>query len=263
MAKKIISIFIGIMAWLSLMPVYGQQADSLFREANRLYRQQKYAEALDAYRRVEALDSVSPELYFNMGNAASKMNKKALSIYYYKKALRLRPGYTQARDNLQWMERSLLDRIQPAPVPFYQKLWNKWTGLWSVYVWGLLSLIFAWLAFAWGLAYLLSAKPGWKRLFFVLTWIFIFLWGISFASFRSAQAQYLKPEGIIAVEQTSLYAEPGFDSPSAGELHEGTSIDILENRGEWLKARTADGQIFWIPRNNVLIIGQQPPVQSH
>lgn len=247
-----------ILFGLWLTGSHAQPADSLWNRANRLYRQQKYAEALDTYRQLEKNDSVSAELYYNMGNAAYKMNKKALSIYYYKKALQLKPHYAKARHNLDLIRRSLVDRIEPAPVPFYRKLWLRWTGLWDVYVWGVLSLVLIWLAFAWALAYLLTAKPALKRLFFVLSWLTLAAWALAFVSFRSAARRAQQVEAVVAVEETAVYPRPGFDAAPEGKLHEGTTVRILQQQGEWFKARTADGHTFWLPGNTVMLLRPWP-----
>ena len=70
---------------------YAQAADSLFVEANELYRQEKYAEALKSYEEIENMELESWALYYNMGNIYYRMNQVAPAIYYYEKALVLSP----------------------------------------------------------------------------------------------------------------------------------------------------------------------------
>ena len=62
------------------------QNDTLFDEANALYNDGKYAEAIDKYETILDSGQHSAELYFNLGNANYKLNNIAPSIYYYEKA---------------------------------------------------------------------------------------------------------------------------------------------------------------------------------
>jgi tetratricopeptide (TPR) repeat protein len=67
------------------------KADKLFIEGNKLYQEQKYEEAAQAYK--EALE-ISPSqwgYYFNLGLANKKMDKKEEALAAFKKAVELSP----------------------------------------------------------------------------------------------------------------------------------------------------------------------------
>ncbi|MCB0472813.1 MAG: hypothetical protein KDC56_07115, partial [Flavobacteriaceae bacterium] len=65
MIKKAVFILI----FLAVAVSKAQSADSLFTAANALYQQEKYAKALDLYKKIESLDIQSDALYYNMANA--------------------------------------------------------------------------------------------------------------------------------------------------------------------------------------------------
>ena len=251
-------IFYGIIfLTFSLSMLQAQQADSLFSQANRLYAQKKYAEALDVYRRIPETGKVSAELYYNMGNAAYKLNKKALSVLYYKKALNMRPGYAAAKHNLTLLRRSLTDRIEPAPLAFHIKLWKKWTGMLSVGVWAILSRLWAWLLLAAVLFYLYSQKPARKRWAFALAGISAGIWMLTWISYRSAKAEHEKTEAVVAVPETRWRARIDTDTSRTGILHEGTVVQILDSSGNWYRVQTADGNRFWLPGSDILKINER------
>ena len=58
--------------------------------ANTLYKDGKYQEAIKLYQKIESTKNVSSELYFNLGNSFSKLNQVAPSIYNYEKALTIK-----------------------------------------------------------------------------------------------------------------------------------------------------------------------------
>ncbi len=60
------------------------------------YKEGKYQEAIDLFKKIEAKDSVSSTLYYNIANSYYKLNSVANTIYYYEKALQLDPLNTDA-----------------------------------------------------------------------------------------------------------------------------------------------------------------------
>ncbi len=74
-----------------------------FNDGNALYQNQDYQRALDAYR--AAIDSGDPSLlsdaWYNLGNALYREQQLDDSLDAYKQALRLAPGDTDAKHNLE------------------------------------------------------------------------------------------------------------------------------------------------------------------
>ena len=58
-------------------------ARKLFENANLLYKEGKFEEAIKLYKQIEAKDSVSSTLYYNLGNSYYKLNNVANTIYNY------------------------------------------------------------------------------------------------------------------------------------------------------------------------------------
>ena len=68
------------------------QSNHVFEEANGLYNDGKYSEAIEKYEEILNSNVHSAELYFNLANANYKLNNIAPSVYYYEKALLLEPN---------------------------------------------------------------------------------------------------------------------------------------------------------------------------
>jgi tetratricopeptide (TPR) repeat protein len=54
----------------------------LFEQANELYKQEKYQEALEKYQTITSADYASAELYYNIGNTYFKLNKIPHAILF-------------------------------------------------------------------------------------------------------------------------------------------------------------------------------------
>ena len=84
---------------------------ALFDNANLLYKDGKFEEAIKMYKEIEAKDSISSALYYNLGNSYYKLNKVAPTIYNYEKALLLDPLNKDAETNLEFARRMTIDNI--------------------------------------------------------------------------------------------------------------------------------------------------------
>ena len=91
------------------------QNDTLFKKANTLYNNGKYLEAIDNYMSILETNTHSAELYFNLGNAHYKLNNIATSIYYYEKALQLKPNDKDIINNIAFARNMTIDAIDTVP----------------------------------------------------------------------------------------------------------------------------------------------------
>ena len=70
-------ILLVILFGLTGIMAQGQELDSLFNAANKLYQQEEYMKALDLYQQIEKQEMQSSELFFNMGNIYYRTNQVA------------------------------------------------------------------------------------------------------------------------------------------------------------------------------------------
>ena len=108
--KKVVYIFILL---LSLSA--SAQQNALFDSATKAYNAGEYQSAVDIYLEILESGKHSPELYYNLGNAYYKLNQIAPSIYYYEKALLLKPNDVEIKNNLGYAQNMTLDAIDTMP----------------------------------------------------------------------------------------------------------------------------------------------------
>lgn len=89
-------------------------ADSVatHNEAKSLYKQGQIDEAANALKAMEAARKGSPDLYYDLGNAAYRQNKYQEAADYYKQAMLLDPGDYNAKANYELALRKLEEQQQ-------------------------------------------------------------------------------------------------------------------------------------------------------
>ena len=117
---------------------YTQSPEQAFDEANRLYEQNKFAEARDAYETILRGGLVSGELYYNLGNAYYKTGDLGKAILNFERALRFMPNDDDLKHNLQLANLMIADRIEATPRLF---LWDYWDGIKSAFSLRLLTWV--------------------------------------------------------------------------------------------------------------------------
>lgn len=242
--RVLVSFIVSLISALAI----GQTADSLFLKANKLYQQEKYSEALEAYHQIEANQLQSDDLYYNMANSYYKMNQVAPSVYYYEKAILLNPGHTDASYNLSFAKRMAIDNIEALPktlserfsTGIIQKLhYNTWAWLAVGFALGFTVLF---------LLYHFSEQSSKKRVYFIssiLTALFVLI----FVFFSFSNANYLKNNryAIVFEQQIDVKSAPTASGETSFELHEGAKVKLLETVDNWYKIKLADGKIGWMP----------------
>jgi len=232
--------------------VFAQNPDSLFSDANEMYRQEKYAEALKTYEEIESMGLESWALYYNMGNIHYRMNKVAPAIYYYEKALVLSPDNRDVLFNLQFANQMVLDNIEPLPRSLGQRFMDSVILKLTYETWARISVGLAFLFALLFLMYHFSYSTGKKRFYFVSSIITVVLVTVFlFFAFRNKHYFDNNREAIIFASEAEVKNAPTQSSDAYFELHEGTKVSVLETLDNWKKIRIADGKIGWIEEKHI------------
>ncbi len=89
---------------LALCPsrVMADDFSAAFQSANKLYEENKFAEAASAYQKLVESGKASSALFFNLGNALFKAGQIGRAIVAYREAEQLAPRDPDVRANLQF-----------------------------------------------------------------------------------------------------------------------------------------------------------------
>lgn len=231
------------------------QNTSLFEEANTLYNQERYNEALSKYKTVLESGEHSAELYFNMANAHYKLNHIAPSIYYYEEALRLAPNDKAIKNNLAFAQNMTIDAIDVIPKMGISRLFDKVIMSTTFNGWALRAVLFSITFAVLFILYYFAISTKRKRLAFVGSGISLLLVLIAliFAFKNQAIVNANKP-AIVFAKESNVKNEPNFGSQNAFTLHEGTKVQVLENINNWKKIKLSDGKEGWIVANDIKML---------
>ena len=236
---------------MSVWSIRGQSTD-FFSLGNALYNEGKYAEAIDAYQNILDGNQHSAELYFNMANAHYKLNNIGPSIFYYEKALQLKPNDNEILNNLNFAQNMTIDAIGKVPEVGFSKLFNNVINLLSYNGWALMGIVGVFTFVILFLIYRFTYLSSQKRVAFVLS---VLALTIAFVSlFMAFQRQHLDGKdqpAIVYVQESRVKMEPNRRSEEAFRLHEGTKVQVVDVLDDWYKIKLSDGSIGWLVSEDI------------
>ena len=98
--------------------------DSLWSKGVQAYTDGRWSECTESLEALESVGVVSPELYYNLGNAYFKSGDYPHAILYYERTLKISPSFEDARINLDFANSLIRDKIDAVP-EFVLKSWAR------------------------------------------------------------------------------------------------------------------------------------------
>jgi tetratricopeptide (TPR) repeat protein len=230
---------------LSLSSIaFAKDVSNEFDSANKLYEQGKFAEAAAAYEKLIQSGTVSPAVYFNLGNARFKNHESGRAIAAYHRAEQLSPRDPDVRANLQFAQ----NQIQgPTLLPnrwqrgLNRLTLNEWTTLATVVFWVWLSLLV-----------LIQFRPKWRpalRSLILASGVLVFLCGICLGF---AWTDYSTEKAIVTVSDAMVRNGPLEESPSAFTVHDGAELKVLDHKNDWLQVSVDERRVGWLKKEQVV-----------
>ncbi len=223
-----------------------------FRQAEALYQEEGYPEAIEIYETIRASGVEDGVLYYNLGNAYFKSGRLGFAILSYERALKLMPGDEDVRVNLAFANELVSGGLEPPPLPlaigWVVDLYQR-TGS------GVLAQALS-LAFLIGGAsftvLLLDRWPSLRTAALVVlagSSVVALLAGASLVAKVRAESNLV--EAVVVTENAYVRSGPGESSPRLAEIHEGLKVRILGEREGFLQVSLANGLTGWVPREQV------------
>ncbi|MGP1991918.1 tetratricopeptide repeat protein [Zobellia laminariae] len=228
------------------------QNNALFDKATEAYNVGEYQKAVDSYMEILDNGKHSAELYYNLGNAYYKLNEIAPSIYYYEKALLLKPNDSEIKNNLGYAKNMTLDAIDEMPTTGLSKIYDSIIGTLSFDQWAYTSIIFMIIFVLLYIAFYYFRYSSRKRLAFIFSVIslLIMITSVVFAFLQYNKFKADQP-AIVFSKEASVKAEPNKKGLETFALHEGTKVQVVEELNDWKKIRISDGTTGWIPSEDI------------
>jgi tetratricopeptide (TPR) repeat protein len=222
--------------------------------ADSAYAKEDYQTAISIYESLLS-DNVSPELYYNLGNAYYRLDDMPHAILNYERALLLSPGDSDIRFNLQMARNKTIDKIIPESEMFFVTWYKSLVNIMGVDGWAILAIIMFALAAILILLYVFTdvviiRKIGFfgaslSLIIFVVANVFAYQQGNKVASYN----------GAIIMSTANVKSTPAENGTDLFVLHEGTRVDITDDSmNDWKEVRIADGKEGWIETKKLELI---------
>jgi len=244
--KPALQTILGIGAVFALS-TFGSLGDSqAFEQANKLYEEGRYLEAVESY---ETLLTNAPTsaLHFNLGNAWFKSGQIGEAIAEYLQAQALAPRDPDVRANLNFA-RSCVDGVSYRPDWLQQKaeaLTNRdWIILTTIGIWGFFGLLTAG-----------QLRPNWRTAFrgwkvFLGALAALLLGTTLWVAKSRAETQI----AVVVQRETVMRRGPFEESQGALNLKNGAELRVLDHKDGWLKVTPDGRQSGWITNGAAHII---------
>ena len=235
------------LAFLFVLALSSSAADasSSFDAANKLYEQGKFPEAEAAYKQMIQSGTVSPAIYFNLGNACFKSGQLGWAIAALRHAEDLSPRDPDVRANLQFIR----SRVQ-APTGVSAS-WRQWLTTLSVNEWAILCAVIVWIWL--GLWMAIQFRPQLKQSVRALLWcggVAIFICGgCTYAAWSTESTK----TAIVVVKDAVLHNGPLDEAPAGVTVHDGAELTVLDTKNDWLQVRVDNQRAGWIKHEQVAV----------
>lgn len=248
--RAILCLLVCCFSWFGL-----SQNDQRFEDANALYNQGKYAEAIDEYEAILDTGQHSAELYYNLGNANYKLNNIAPSVYYFEKALLLNPNDEDIVNNLAYAKKMTVDAIDKVPQVGFSRIINNVVNTFNADTWAKMAITGVLLFVLLFLMYHFSYTTSKKRIAFVISILGLLLACFSIGmAFQKQSLDKKDNPAIVFAQESRVKAEANKSSEEVFRLHEGTKVQVLEAYEDWRKIQLSDNSVGWIPEEDIKLL---------
>ena len=231
-----------------LLPVFSFSAraadlNAEFQQANKLYEEGKFPEAIAAYDRMVEKSGVSPGLLFNLGNARLKAGQVGKAIQAYRQAQTLAPRDPDLRANLNFAREQAGN---PPPGSRWTRslealTLNEWTVLASL----TLAIWFLLLALGQWKAELGKALRNCTLAAGLVAITAIVCVGVVL------QARYFSKTAVVIAPEAVVRRGPFDESQTAFTARDGTELAVLGRKDDWLEVNDAQNRVGWVRSRQV------------
>lgn len=225
-----------------------------FKQANNLFSENKFEEALTLYQEIINENYVSANLFYNTANTYYRLNKIGESIYYYEKALQLNPNNEDYRYNLDLVNLRVKNKPAIIPVNAIVSLFKELVFAISATSWAYLSIIFLVIFLLVFYFYIKAQVSKNKKIYFLASMIILFV-SLSAMFFMQYQKMLINSHSqAIILQENEAKSSPDEKANVLFSVYEGYKVDIESTSGSWVEIKLTDGKKAWLKKNLLKIL---------
>lgn len=224
------------------------QAENQFDAANKLYAENKFVEAANAYESIATNSTVSPALYFNLGNARFKAGQLGRAIAAYHSTSALTPRDPDLLANMRFA------RNQVQGPTLRTSSWQKGITTLTLNEWTWLCVAGVWMTFA--LLIARQLKPALAVSLANWTWLAVGITTILCANLIVVFSQQAESNLVITVADATIRTSPLDQAPSTFVAHDGAELRVLDTKNDWFQVTDGTTRIGWVKSEHAVLIGK-------
>lgn len=214
-----------------------------FDQANQLYEEGQYSEALSIYLAIETVGA-HWKLFYNMGNCSYKLRDYIKAKIYYMRAGRLKPFEASIQKNIEIVNKRLSDKIPAEKPDFLTRVALRIESFISLNV---ISVVLLISIIIFNLFIFLLLKKGKSRfLLYGVSFSLIITLLISGYHIYRTGKQNLRNIGVIVKENTELRSGPGENNTILFKVNPGLKVKIIERSRNWLQVSASSRIAGWV-----------------
>ncbi|MBR2962171.1 MAG: competence protein [Alistipes sp.] len=227
-------------------------AEQRWEEANQLYIDGKFEEALALYKQLTEQGFASAALFYNTANAYYRTGDIGHSILFYNRALRLAPAWDDARYNLEIAERHCKDNIKAVPEILLVRIMHAIRDSLSGLQWCIISIILFANMLIGALMFFVGQRNGIRRTGFYTAIVSLVLTVATTLFAASARRIELsRSEAIVVGKAISVKSSPDKAATDVFVLHEGTKVNVETEIDGWCEITIANGNKGWTQQKSI------------
>lgn len=237
----VITIFVMITVASCLAKSQNSKWEEVFFKANQAYKEGHFRKAIDGYNRLIQSGHENGHIYYNLGNAYSRLDEIGRAILNYERARLFIPRDPDLRFNLHYVR----DKVQDAIPETQSSITTAFFWLRSL---SLDEVLFSFVVlnfFFWTILFIrLFLRTEWTYYLFVILLVF---WVITGLSFGLKWYQVETDNRVVVLDkEVSILAGPDMKDTVLFKLHEGDMVHHERSEDGWYLISLPDGKRGWI-----------------
>ena len=227
--------------------IYAADPASLNAKAEKAYKNKDYAAAAEIYESMQSESELSADVCYNLGNCYYRQNQIAKAILYYERALLIKPGMTDARENLIIANGKKQDKIDEVGEFFVTRWVNNMANMASSDAWALTSIFCFVFALVFVLGYLFLRNMIFRKIGFfgAILLAVVFVMSILFSN-KQKQRLINREYAIVMSPSVTVKSTPDENGTSLFVVHEGTKVERQSGLGGGIEVRLSNGSVGWM-----------------
>jgi tetratricopeptide (TPR) repeat protein len=216
-----------------------------FDSANKLYEEGKFSDAASAYQKLVQSGTVSPALYFNLGNTYFKSGQLGRAIAAYRDAEEMSPRDPDVRANLQFIR----GKVQGPTVS--PSAWQRWLAAMTINEWAVLTAAVLWVWLA--LMAVIQLRPALLQSLCPALWLGGAAILVLAGCLATAWSVHSEKTAIVVAADVVTHNGPLDEAPPSATVHDGAELSVLDAKNGWLQVRVDNQRVGWLKREQVVV----------